>query len=497
MQTYSSISNPKVKGSSIPFFAKRNTSPFSKPAIQPRLTIGPVNDPYEREADAVADQVMRMSDTEVVNTGSAPVDIQRKCAACEEEDKVQMKGEHGAAGSMSAPSAVNDVINSGGQSLDTGTRRFMESKFGHDFGNVQVHNDSLAHQTSADMNALAYTLNDHIVFGEGQYQPNTNSGRQLLAHELTHVVQQTGSHTYPGLNSSNAIFTKRKPAVAKIKISKINAPDTPAGINRIIPRKDLPVKIEVTGASAASPVEVSVEGSGGSNGSVTINGVDAYTMTATETIKLNGKDQTEPGNAGNLKLIARQDSKVLKTSNRFSVAAYPSSIGFNFNRILEGNSVRSLPDLLWGAAYTLVLETDSGVAGDCNKTSISENVFAVKHTGFFKNFILLPSDFQNSTKRQIDHHALSAESSVDLKAAIDDADVSKSAYTANQFFRFACSRTAIAENKKMGPKVPVSGFKITREVGKYFFTTKKEGFANNGVAAGMVDDSTVKRSDVI
>ena len=194
MQTYSSISNPKVKGSSIPFFAERKTSPFFKPAIQPKLTIGPVNDPYEREADAVADQVMRMSDTEVTQTGSSPMGIQRKCASCEEEDKVQMKGEHGTAGSMSAPSAVNDVINSGGQPLDTGTRRFMESRFGHDFGDVQVHDDSLAHQTSADINALAYTHRNHIVFGQGQFRPGSDSGKQLLAHELAHVVQQNKDH---------------------------------------------------------------------------------------------------------------------------------------------------------------------------------------------------------------------------------------------------------------------------------------------------------------
>jgi hypothetical protein len=168
----------------------KSNSPFFKPIVQPKLTIGPVNDPYEREADAVADKVMRMSDTETLQTKLSPIDIQRKCAHCEEEEKLQMKGESNSGGGMIAPAVVSNVVNSPGQSLDAGTRGFMESRFGYDFGNVKVHNDSLAHQSSSEINALAYTHGNHVVFGEGQYQPNSNSGKQLLAHELAHVVQQ-------------------------------------------------------------------------------------------------------------------------------------------------------------------------------------------------------------------------------------------------------------------------------------------------------------------
>src|ERR1700755_401668 len=70
------------------FFGKKNDLPFFTPAfVQPKLTVGPVDDPYEREADAMADKVMRMSDTETVQTKISPVDIQRKCAHCEEEEK--------------------------------------------------------------------------------------------------------------------------------------------------------------------------------------------------------------------------------------------------------------------------------------------------------------------------------------------------------------------------------------------------------------------------
>ena len=188
------------------FFAKNSEPAFFAPTrIQPKLTIGPVDDPYEREADAIADSVMRMSDAETLQTNPSPVSIQRKCGECEEEEekiqpkcahceqeeKTQMKREAGASGGMTAPPVVHDVINSGGRPLDLNTRNFMESRFGHDFGNVQIHNDSLAHKSSADINALAYTYGNHVVFGVGQYQPNTHSGKQLLSHELTHVVQQS------------------------------------------------------------------------------------------------------------------------------------------------------------------------------------------------------------------------------------------------------------------------------------------------------------------
>jgi hypothetical protein len=66
----------------------------------------------------------------------------------------------------------------------------MESRLGYDFRDVWIHNDSLAHKSSSEINALAYTYGNHVVFGAGQYQPNSNSGKRLLAHELVHVVQQ-------------------------------------------------------------------------------------------------------------------------------------------------------------------------------------------------------------------------------------------------------------------------------------------------------------------
>jgi hypothetical protein len=198
MQTFSSISTPNIKNKSTNHdLGSTRKSSFFKPLIQPKFTVGQPNDVYEQEADAQADRVMRMpvGDQPFFSAKPASVSrLQRKCSHCEEEEnKLQMKGESASGTATTAPPAVNDVIHSPGQSLDVGTKHFMESRFGYDFGNVQIHNDSLAHQSSSDIHALAYTYGNHVAFGAGQYQPNTLSGRQLLAHELTHVIQQKES----------------------------------------------------------------------------------------------------------------------------------------------------------------------------------------------------------------------------------------------------------------------------------------------------------------
>jgi Domain of unknown function (DUF4157) len=85
---------------------------------------------------------------------------------------------------------IKDALEASGQPLDTDTRTLMESRFGHDFSNVRVHHDTQAGESAATVHSLAYTIGQNIVFGAGQYAPRTTEGRRLLAHELTHVVQQ-------------------------------------------------------------------------------------------------------------------------------------------------------------------------------------------------------------------------------------------------------------------------------------------------------------------
>ncbi|HEX6370230.1 MAG TPA: DUF4157 domain-containing protein [Longimicrobium sp.] len=95
------------------------------------------------------------------------------------------------AGEAQAPPVVHEVLRSAGQPLDPATRAFMEPRFGRDFSGVRIHTGARAADSAAATRAQAYTVGHSIVFGEGRFDPASASGRRLLAHELTHVVQQT------------------------------------------------------------------------------------------------------------------------------------------------------------------------------------------------------------------------------------------------------------------------------------------------------------------
>jgi hypothetical protein len=178
--------------------------------IQTKLTVNQPGDEFEQEADRVADHVMRMT---------APAAVQRKCTACEQEERLQRKcaecqeeeketglqRKQAGAGPQVAPPSVYAVLNSPGQPLDAATRAFMEPRFGHDFSGVRVHTDAGAADSAKAVNALAYTLREHVVFNSNQYSPGTAEGQRLLAHELTHVVQQR-----PGSRDPLTIYRQPK-----------------------------------------------------------------------------------------------------------------------------------------------------------------------------------------------------------------------------------------------------------------------------------------------
>ncbi|MEX2593632.1 MAG: DUF4157 domain-containing protein [Anditalea sp.] len=168
---------------------------------QPKLTVGSPDDPYEKEAEAVADKVMRMPDQNF---------IQRKCEGCEEEEKLQRKPLPYSVNSFiqtknnhSVPT-VSDYLSQSiqsskgkGSSMDPSTTSFMSSHFGTDFSPVKIHTDAEAVQMSRELNAKAFTVGSDVYFNQGQYQPGSEQGKHLLAHELTHTVQQRGikNHT--------------------------------------------------------------------------------------------------------------------------------------------------------------------------------------------------------------------------------------------------------------------------------------------------------------
>ena len=164
--------------------------PPAAATIQTKLAISQPGDAYEQEADRVSEHVMKMP---------APK-VQRKCACGGECPKCQTESsnqEHphlqmkriGSSdlGHTEAPPIVHDVLRSPGQPLDFSARSFFEPRFSHDFSGVRVHTDERAVESADAMNAAAYTSGQHVVFGKGRYGP------ALLAHELTHVVQQSAS----------------------------------------------------------------------------------------------------------------------------------------------------------------------------------------------------------------------------------------------------------------------------------------------------------------
>jgi len=105
----------------------------------------------------------------------------------------QRRAAPGGAGSMDATPMVNSVLAAPGQPLDATTRGFFSARFGHDFGKVRVHTGTDAERSARDVNAQAYTVGHDIVFGSSRFSPGTHDGRRLIAHELTHVVQQSGA----------------------------------------------------------------------------------------------------------------------------------------------------------------------------------------------------------------------------------------------------------------------------------------------------------------
>ena len=173
----------------------------NKTGIQTKLKVSQPSDAYEQEADRVAEQVMRMSisdsGTSVITTKEEGID--RKCSACEkkkeEEKKMDISRKPSYTSNLETTSKpaskINDVLSSSGSPLDPSTRQFFRTRLGYDFSNVRVHTDAQAAESTYEVNANAYTIGHNIVFGSGFFAPGTHVGRRLIAHELTHVAQQT------------------------------------------------------------------------------------------------------------------------------------------------------------------------------------------------------------------------------------------------------------------------------------------------------------------
>jgi Domain of unknown function (DUF4157) len=165
------------------------------------LRIGAANDYFEQEADRVADEIMAGGTAKrewSISRMNMHPPLQRSCGCggsggstgeCEEckEKKTLQRKSSGADGVAVAPPIVHEVLNSPGQPLDKATRDFFEPRFGHDLSRVRIHSDAQAAESARAVNASAYTVGSHVVFG----RTSSPLERTLLAHELTHVAQQT------------------------------------------------------------------------------------------------------------------------------------------------------------------------------------------------------------------------------------------------------------------------------------------------------------------
>lgn len=176
--------------------------------VQARLRVSEPGDEFEREADRVAAEVVRAPDPAATHSPVAgkvqTPHVQRACTHCEEEEELRRKpaggvgietpqpSPHARQGGDTTPATRAGIssLAGGGQPLPESERAFFESRLGQDFSDVRLHTDSASAESARSVEALAYTAGSDVVFGAGQYRPHTDEGRQLLAHELVHVVQQ-------------------------------------------------------------------------------------------------------------------------------------------------------------------------------------------------------------------------------------------------------------------------------------------------------------------
>lgn len=189
------------------------------PVVQTKLVVGENADALEREADALADAAMQPPPLPFLQKKAET--LRRTCDAGEQEAKIQpgqwVQRRPTGDGATTVSHRVASGIESSrgaGQALDVPTRSFMESRMGADFGDVTVHTDSKAAGLSKALNAQAFTVGRDVYFNEGKYQPKSDEGKRLLAHELVHVLQQKGAQKVqrqaaPAAQPATAVPTER------------------------------------------------------------------------------------------------------------------------------------------------------------------------------------------------------------------------------------------------------------------------------------------------
>jgi Domain of unknown function (DUF4157) len=258
-RTSAAESLPRVKTTQ-PAHGPNRAAPASKPLhpLQTKLVVNTPGDVFEQEADRIAEQVVGMPEPRLQRACACG----GECSECQAQqlerapERLQpMSVESGDAGEAVAPPIVGEVLRSPGQPLDPVTRAFFEPRFGHGFDQVRVHTDAAAYESAEAVGAHAYTVGHQIVFGEGQYAPGTSDGTKLIAHELTHVVQQGASSKATaqvdraeedGGGVGDGLFN---PRIAPRSIARSFA-SLPSTMSLQRQPKTTPVRVDATGWSA-------------------------------------------------------------------------------------------------------------------------------------------------------------------------------------------------------------------------------------------------------
>jgi len=187
-----------------PFIARAGRGDFlapaqaAAPAVQMKMEVNKPGDKFEQEADKMADNVIRMPTPPAPGKEELQRQPEEKVQKKEDdklqkaqapEEKLQREGSGGAPAVSNVQSAIRDQT-AGGEPLPANVRDHMEPRFNADFNNVRIHNDSESASLNDQLGARAFTYQNHIFFSRDRYQPGTSDGKLLLAHELTHTIQQ-------------------------------------------------------------------------------------------------------------------------------------------------------------------------------------------------------------------------------------------------------------------------------------------------------------------
>jgi Domain of unknown function (DUF4157) len=203
---------------------------FRSGAVQASLALGTVDDPAEREADAIADRVT--SGFTPDRRSDFTIGVQRSPSSASSSDHV--------------PGVVEQVLRSSGHPLDPSIRAAFESRFGRDFRHVRVHTGSEAAASARSINALAYTAGADIVFANGRYSPHTDDGKRLLAHELAHTVQQS---------ERPSAIVRRTPDLGGLTVSVTHTGTT-------VPISGVNVHIDQKNVSSSKAIDLVTDSSG-------------------------------------------------------------------------------------------------------------------------------------------------------------------------------------------------------------------------------------------